>query len=239
MTPHKDQLGPVLRGITADGPLKAPRFVWLLLSIAVALGIVYLIDIALGRPGGSLSAVVDLDGEANLPTWFSSIQWFTVAALMLFVVDRRFDRSDRRSWFLWILPLVFLAFSMDEVVKGHEYAGVLSDAVLPGGTRDSSALPITGAFGLTIGIPFILVAGLLLAIVRPYLQPPAGAFKRIAIGTALFLLGAVGFDFLSNFLTPDSAAWTAEIYVEETLEMFGATLILWGAYLLAMLPGGI
>ena len=236
MTSLQNRRGPLSRGLGADGPLSIPRFVWLLLTCAVILGSSYLVDRCLGQPVGQLSTMINLDGEANLPTWFSAVQWFTVAAVMTLVVDRRFEPSDPRSLALWALPLGFLVFSVDEVVKGHEYAGFLTDVVLPGASRNESPLPSTGAFGFTIGIPFMLLTGLLLVLVRPYLQDASGAFMRIAFGIGLFLLGAVGFDFLSNFLTPDSLEWIAGIYVEETLEMFGATIILWGSYLLAARP---
>ena len=76
----------------------------------------------------------------------------------------------------------------------------------------------------------------LLILVRPYLQEAAGAYGLITLGMGLFLVGAVFFDFLSNFLTPNSFGRIVGICVEETLEMFGATLILWGTYLLAALP---
>lgn len=241
MTPRKDHPGlddaSIIRRLAVEGPLGAPRFIWILLMITLGLGFVFVLDVALGRPSGSLGDVVDLDGEANLPTWFASIEWFAVAAVMALVADRRVDRADRRSWALWLLPLVFLVFSMDEVVMGHEYAGALTDVVLPGGSRADSILPVTGAFGLTIGIPFVVLFGILLGLTRPYLRPPDGAYTRMLIGASLFLLGAVGLDLLSNALVPGSSAAAVGVYIEESLELVGATMILWGAYLLAVLPG--
>ena len=183
MTRNDYQPGSVTRWLTGRGPAAIPRFVWLLWVVAATLGIAYLVDVVLGRPGGSLSHVVDLDGEANLPTWFSSVQWFAVAILTFVAVDARVERGDRRTWALWILPLIFLAFSADEVVKAHEFAGGLTDIVLPGGTREGSALESTGAFAFTIGTPFILLAGAVLLVVRPYLPDATGRLQADHGGT--------------------------------------------------------
>ena len=117
------------------GPLGVPVIVWAFFAIDVAIGTIYSVDHLLGTPFAPVTRMFDLDGESNVPTWYSSIQWFVVFAVLFGVAERRVSLADRRSWFLWLLPLVFLAFSADEVVQLHEHIGAESDGLLFGQTR--------------------------------------------------------------------------------------------------------
>src|SRR4249920_1438570 len=114
------------------GPLGVPVVVWTLFAIDVALGAVYSVDHLLGTPFAPVTRLFDLDGESNVPAWYSSVQWFAVFAVSFGAAERRVSRADRRSWFLWLLPLVFLACSADEVVQFHEHIGARSDVLVFG-----------------------------------------------------------------------------------------------------------
>lgn len=193
----------------------------------------YLVDYALGRPFASFSNFIDLDGEKNLPTWWSSIQWFCVAAAFWVFAIRGVERRPSRSWLLLILPAIFLAFSLDEVATIHEYVGNLSDALLPNGERATSLVWKTGLFPILFGVPFaILFAGLLTAML-PFLARFPRARNRLLGGMALMLIAQIGIEALSNFLVPGSPAATLEIAVEEMGEMIGSTIVLWGSVELA------
>ena len=138
--------------------------------------------------------------------------------------------------FLWLLPLVFLAMSADEVVQLHERIGAESDGLLLGGTRAGTALPESGIWFIVVGVPFVVAIIALFATIRPYLRRPSGALARIVVGLALLVSGATGGDFVANFLDPGSPAAILEILVEEMLEMVGATVILWGGVELLLGP---
>ncbi len=94
----------MLSWLNRAGPFAIPRFIWVLLAIDAALGIVYLADYAIGHPVSLFAKFIDLDGERNLPTWYSSIQWFAVSALLFGVADRFAERLAPRSWLLYLLP---------------------------------------------------------------------------------------------------------------------------------------
>lgn len=219
----------LLRG----GPFGVPRVIAWLLLVDVALGVAYLTDLALGQPSVHLSRLIDLDSEANLPTWFSTIQWFIAAALWAAVADRLVIRGRRRTWALWLLPVLTLAFSMDETVQLHEFVGVQSDVLLPGGTREATTLSETGLFFVVVGLPASIVIGAILAMTRRSLEGTPGAFGKLVAGMVAFLIGAIGFDFLSNFVHEKSTTSYLLIYAEETLEMVGATAVVWAALDLA------
>jgi hypothetical protein len=213
----------VLSWLNRAGPLAVPRFVWVLFAIDAALGAAYLADWAVGHPSETFAHLVDLDGERNLPTWYASTLWFSAAAILFGVADRYATRSSIRSWTLWLLPALYLAFSMDETIQVHEAVGTFSDVLLPGGTRDATVVHVTGVYGLVVGVPFLIAFGLLILSARPYLRRPPGALTKVVIGMVLMMTGAVGFEFLSNFVVEGSLPAILEIYVEESLEMIGAT----------------
>ena len=181
--------------------MSVPRFIVVLVAVDLALGLAYVGYFLIGHPYEPLAKLIDLDGEGNLPTWYSSIQWFGVAYLLWAFAVRHVRRGQLRSWFLMALPLVFLLFSLDEVAQLHEHLGLLSDAVLPNGTRDSTAVSRTGLFFLFVGVPLGIVFVGLLAAVRPFLATRPAASMKIAGGMGLFLFAAVGIDALSNFTT--------------------------------------
>ena len=211
-----------------------PRWVVGLICLDVGLTLLYLVDYAAGRPYAPFSQFIDLDGEKNLPTWWSSIQWFCVAAAFWVFAIRNVGRRPSRSWLLLILPAIFLAFSLDEVATIHEYIGYMSDVLLPNGERNTSLVSHTGLFFILFGVPFaILFAGLVTAIL-PFLARLPRARNRIVAGMALMLIASIGIEALSNLLVPGSPAATLQIAAEELSEMIGSTLVLWGSVGLAL-----
>lgn len=177
-----------------------------------------------------LTPLLDLDGEANMPTWYASVQWFCVAGLLAIFSIRNFSFSQKRSWLLLALPLLFLGFSLDEVAMIHEEMGVQSDRVLPGGSRKNTPFIKTGIWMFLIGVPFAaFLAGLILSI-RPYFRRTPGAFVKLCLGLAVTLVGAVGIETLANFTTPGSAYAMLQVLTEEVFELLGSTIILWGSY---------
>ena len=159
------------------GPLGVPVIVWAFFAIDVALGTIYVVDHLLGTPFATVTRMFDLDGESNVPTWYSSIQWFVVFAVLFGVAERRVSLADRRSWFLCLLPLVFLAMSADEVVQLHERIGATSDGLLFGESRAGTALPETGIWFIVVGVPFVVAIIALFATIRPYLRRPSGGAR--------------------------------------------------------------
>ncbi len=89
---------------------------------------------------------------------------------------------------------------------------------------------MTGLYIVVLGLPFLIAFGAVILAVRPYLRRPPGGLTKVVVGMIMMMTGALGFDFLSNFLTPGSWPATMEIYIEESLEMVGSTVILWGSF---------
>jgi hypothetical protein len=217
---------------TRRGPagIAIPTFIIILLAIDLALAIAYAGHFVLGNPSTTLRHFLDLDGEEDLSTWYSSVQWFCVGAVFWVFAERNVVRVHIRSWLLVLLPVIFLTFSLDEVAGIHEFLGHESDALFPSGRRDASPFSTTGLWFLAIGIPFVILFAALIVSLRPLLARSRRAAKLLLVGMSLFLLAAVGVEALSNFVTPGSFAGMIQVVVEELTEMVAATLVMWSGY---------
>ena len=209
--------------------LHVPIPVRILFAIDIGFGVAYLLTYLLGNPI-FLTALVDLNREPSLPTWYSSVQWFCVAGLLGISAIHNFSFSERKSWLLLALPLVFLGLSVDEIVMIHEKISRLSDALLPGGSRDGTLFFRTGLWVL-LGIPFAaLFVGLMISI-RTYFRHAPGVLVKLCLGMAVTLAGAVGIEMLSNFVPHGAhAIGVSQILAEELCELLGGTIVLWGSY---------
>lgn len=210
---------------------RIPPVILIFFGIDMALGLAYVVNYLVGQPFRPLTRLLDLNGECNLQSWYSSMQWLCVAILLGIFAYRNFNRSSRRSWLLVALVLVFLAFSVDEVAQIHEGLGRRTDIMLPGGTRKDTPFAHTGIWMFVLGVPFIIFFGWLAYSVRVYFRRTPSAFVKIVLGVAIFLTGAIGIETLSNLVVPGSAFDILENFVEEAVfEMVGSTIVLWGSY---------
>jgi hypothetical protein len=73
----------------------------------LALALLYLLNWELHQPFYKLNLLLDLDGEASLPAWYSSVQLFLVACFLAIFAYTKFDRKKKVSWLLSLWPLVF------------------------------------------------------------------------------------------------------------------------------------
>jgi hypothetical protein len=186
--------------------------------------VAYFADVAMGNPFRKL---FDLGAEANLPSWFSSIQLLTVGAgLGLFA--HVFARKDApRTWSLWILPCTFLLLSIDEAISVHEFVGRSSDALLPGGSRDHGVFAATGIWMFLLGPPLMAVMAGGAWRCRVFYLSVRGCAEKGVLGLALFLSGALGVEILRNFAISGTLGFHLQVVAEEGLEMAGITMVLW------------
>ena len=221
---------PVSKGIKMVSRVYIPSFILTLVIIDLTLGIAYILNALAGLPYRKFTIFLDLNGEANLPTWYSSIKWFCVATLLGIFAHHNVTLSQRKSWLLATLPLVFLALSLDEVAQIHEWLGRKSDILLPRGSREHTLFSRTGIWMFVIGIPFLVFFMVLIFSVWSYFQRAPTALVKVLLGMAITLAGAIGIETLSNFVARNSVYSALQILLEEWCEMLGATIVLWGSY---------
>jgi hypothetical protein len=193
---------------------------------AILVGL-YLVERATRPWPHGVSQFFDLNREGNLPTWFSSVQWLCVAALLGAFAWRLVRRSEAGGRPLLALAFLFLCLSLDEVAQIHERLGLRSDRLLPNGTRAGGPFPYTGIWMFVVGIPVLVLFAIAIRGAAARLQRAPGAFTRIAIGLALTAVGALLFDLIGNL----GFYWRGSVFppIEEALELVGATVALWGS----------
>jgi hypothetical protein len=195
----------------------------------IALLFFYVANQAVGEPFYSLNGWLDLNSEASLATWYSVIQLACVAALAGLFAARNFHATHDSTWLLLILPLIFLALSIDELVQIHEWLGEKSDALLPGDSRENTLFKETGIWMFLLGIPFIVGFLGIIFILRKYLTTVPGVLPKLLVGLTIFITGAVLIESLSNF-TQTGFWYHVELVFEEGCELLGITIILWAFY---------
>ena len=164
--------------------------------------------------------LIDIDGEANVPAWFSSGMWFFAAMLSWGISTRSPDHRWRwRGMFA-----VCLFLSLDEMAQLHEATGLLLKAALPSMRVYQRAWTFAG--GALVLAAALFFARLLLSL------KPVFTVGILAAGI-LFVTGAIGFELLGSSAArgnvswyPAQIAWTTEIF-EEGLEMFGVIIFIW------------
>lgn len=210
--------------------IKIPKFIVCFFLFDLALASLYVINAKLGYPHQFLTSLVDLAGEANLPSWYSSIQLFIVSALLAVAPYKMYHKKDMKFWVLLIMSVAFALMSLDEIAQIHEWLGGMSDLLLPGGTRKNTVFHITGIWMLLIGIPFsIFMLGLVFCLKR-YTKIKRPIFNKFIIGLIIFMGSANGTEILSNFIYSSGKAKIIRICFEEFGEMVGVTILMWAAY---------
>ena len=215
----------LLTYLSSASTQSANRLFLRLAIIEILLVAVYWIDILLGEPVRLLHGLFDLDGEANIPTWFSSGQLLAIAIILWIVALYRHKPERPSRVFLLAAGTGFLLLSADEVVQLHEgLTGLL-------GSRYIDWIPTVLRNHKTIVL--LLLAMLLVGfrIIYPDLRAAwnwsrKGSLVAVA-GCATVVLGGCVLESIGyRFLEPGSLAYKAEVSVEEFFEMIGATLIL-------------
>jgi len=209
---------------------RVPPLILGFLACDFALAISYLGNWALNQPSRRITFLIDLNAEANLPAWYSSIQLFLVAVLLAFFVYAEFDKRSLLSWTLPVWPLVFVALSIDEIVQMHEWLGGQSDRWLPGRSRENITFRSTGIWMFLIGIPFFFfMVGLILSL-KKYLRGKSDVIHMFWAALIVYIGSAAGIEILSNFVPKEGAVHIIQVFCEELGEMIGGTLFLWAAY---------
>lgn len=170
----------------------------------------------------------DLDQESNAPAWWSSLQLALTGVVLLGFAWQMVERSNKRSWVLWLAPLMFLFLSLDEAAMIHESIGRQLDELVDLTNREKSIFKETGVWMLFCGP--LLVAGVALIAwsAAKYFRGRKRIALHFVIGFGLFIGAATGVEMMSNFVG-DGFGYTLETLIEETGELLGETVLLWAA----------
>jgi hypothetical protein len=173
-----------------------------------------------------LVRLFDMGVEANLPTFFSTLQLLVVCVVLAVIglLRRRQHERHAREWLL--LALMFLLLAVDESSEIHEMT------VRP--FREFAPWLATGllywAWVLPAAMLVVYVAWRFAGFVFDYL--PADTRRHTVIGAALFVGGAIGIEMPEARYVQqhglDNFTYSMFVMVEEALEMTGVLVFLTG-----------
>ena len=170
-----------------------------------------------GGWGWPALGLFSLSVEGNLPTWYSSLLLFGCGVALLAAGSgaRQSRAPFQRSWTL--LGLIFSYMSLDEAVELHEQLGKL--LVLHGYQYLSWIVP-AGVVVLLIGLAYL-----------PFLRHLVPRTRRrFVLAGALYVGGALVMElplgYWASRAGTDNLIYALIDWVEESLEIFGATLFL-------------
>ena len=203
-----------------------------LILFEVFLSLVFALDIVL-ETSWQGPRIFDLDGEATIPAWFSSLQLFLIGVLFLF--SRNWPQINRvfAPNVLLLVGCGFVFLSMDEAASFHEGITYNLDHI--------DWIPkFKGGHGIWIPIYLIMALVLVAASVRT-IKSVFQVYSRQATimlsGALVFLAGAVGLEIIGYQYVRGSEyshLYEIEVLLEELLEMVGASIILYGTVLCAL-----
>ena len=160
----------------------------------------------------------NLDTEANIPTWYSTILLFLVSLCSLIVYRIRVNgitRSERGNAFWLFLAIVYCFLSMDEAARIHEF--------------------IHGYTCIKWFYTYAPFGALIFIITAVYFSVIRSNYKDLRIwilgGLICYASGGLVAEFLSHYFSPLSPVLQqVEFMFEEGMEMFGTSMVLMGCF---------
>lgn len=210
---------------------RIPLIVRLFLLADIAVCLLFLGNVAIGRPWAKLHVFLDLDHEGNLPAWYSSMQWAAVSGLMVFSGAQKRRLGKAAGLPLLLLGALFLFFSMDEVAQVHEN---LTEGI---NGKFLKEYAINMYYWLILlGLPVFVVLWRFGMTIRSAFERAPGSLKFYLLGVTIFAAGA----FVTEpalYIIGLTKIPPGLILLEEAMEMLGVTFLLWSGFLLAASEG--
>ncbi len=151
----------------------------------------------------------DLNKEANIPTWYSSLILFISSCLLFFISYYKGNKDSNQKYWK-VLAIIFLYLSVDESSSIHE---TLNNPV-------RSLLHLSGIFYWS----WIVPAAFVLVILFFY-------FFRFLLSATIFVIGAMGLEMIGGLLysnqMDNSLASKTENFFEEVMEMVGVLIFIY------------
>jgi hypothetical protein len=178
-----------------------------------------------------LAALVDLNGQNNLLTWYSSVQLCLTAFLLAVFAYLKCDKRTKASWLLPLLPLVFTLLSFEQVAMIHQWLAFKSGRVFASAFAAMSTLYLRN-----IVILFFVALGALAVAcaygLKPYFEGRRPVIAKYFIGS-LVLFGCtvgIGPDTVWRWLPRSQALRVFQISLRELGKLAGVTITMWATY---------
>lgn len=201
--------------------------IWSLLLILLGIEFLFLALNCIDLPAYILTRSFNLDGESNIPTWFSSIQLFAIGLISLACFKKEYTSLDFNSMGWIVLLIIFWSLSLDEVASLHE---LTAKAIAK--HYDLEAFRIRGFVWVYLLAPFAVVAALYMAYFFISRFKQVTISLRLGIAGLLFWALVIPMEYLGGrYADSNLRYWESHFYkfltnLEEMAEMVGASLIL-------------
>jgi hypothetical protein len=187
-----------------------------------------------------LERLFNLEGENNLPTWYSSLALLLSSAMLAIIGLHRKQEAKSWAWHWLILAIIFLCLSTDEAASIHEMAASPIHHWLESRHHLDSVIPVIGTAWLLAGIPFAAIVFLVFC--HFLLNLPAMTRALFLIAGGLYITGAIGLEALGGRYIDQqggSHTLTYEVMVatEEGLEMVGVIVFIYALMMYIALEG--
>lgn len=165
----------------------------------------------------------DMDGEANLPTWYSTVLLLAAACLLAWIAMRESRQGTGMQAYWYVLAIGFLCMSIDEAAMVHDLFDAPTAEVI--GEDAPPALLYAWV------VPYsLLVIGLGAYFLRFLWRLPTSTRIRFIIAGAVYVGGALGIEFLEGIAAIESGE-TGVTYailntVQEAMEFAGVILFI-------------
>jgi hypothetical protein len=162
--------------------------------------------------------LLDLNHEANIPAWYSSIL-LLAGACVAGLVGAATRGAHGQGW--KGIALVMAAFSLDEIAGIHERLVLPAEHIGPFGS-------IRNVTWVLVGV--VVVGALVALFLRTVLESPPRIRRAVLVAGAIYAGGALGMESLGGLwaLSHGHVNWMHAVLemLEESAELLGATLFL-------------
>src|SRR6185503_18029981 len=208
------------------------------ICIELLLVVAYGTDAWVQGSTGQLNELINLDGEGNLPAWFSSFQLALISISFWTLAARARERHRPSRRFLRLCGGFFLLLSIDETAMLHERI----TASL--GSRYVDWLPVYLAENPVNAIVCLSALGLCVCAAYPHLRALWRMSRNASLvgvcGCVVYATGAAVLETIGYKMLNAGAAlslYRGEVALEEFFEMLGASLILYAVLLICVNRG--
>ncbi|WP_148045472.1 hypothetical protein [Salinisphaera orenii] len=203
-----------------------PRLMYLATLCLTVMGAGIVAAKMLYRPDGvyGLYALVDLNGDSSVPTWYAAFTLLLCAGLLALHGHYSRQRGDANAFHWRLLAWVFALMSVDEVARIHEVVGSFLGAQIKPAVGE-----LNGFFHfdwVAAGVVFTLIVALFYI---PFLlRLPRRVAGGLMLAGAIFVGGALVveiFNARTQYLFDvHSVYYQMGTVVEECLEMLGVAV---------------
>ncbi|MBD3222687.1 hypothetical protein GF314_15750 [bacterium] len=194
----------------------------------LALAVAFVVNRLVGTPVIAFNHWLDLDRGESVPAWYLSAQLLVIAMVFGWFAAREASGSRLDRAVSWLPAATFTVLSIDAVAQLHDDIGRQVNELIGDVSQAALGSPAPHWGPLTIAVPLMIVMAIVFWRLRDRFVGHGRALALIAGGLALFAIGGAGVDAALRTVTRSGAIYVVQTVVGETLEMLGATTMLWG-----------